>query len=81
MFSELLLEAQGDGATGIDPRQVRDEVMTMPLAGHETSAAALTWAGISLPRTRLSRKRSEASWAAFLAEITSRSPMILRSFR
>ena len=78
----MLPEAQGEGATGIDPRQVRDEVMTMPLAGHETSAAAaLTSAGISLPRTRPSRKRSEASWAAFLAEITNRSPMISRSFR
>ena len=28
----------------MDARQVRDEVMTMLLAGHETSAAALAWA-------------------------------------
>jgi cytochrome P450 len=39
----MLLAAQQEGNTGIDPRQVRDEVMTMLLAGHETSAAALTW--------------------------------------
>jgi cytochrome P450 len=40
----MLLAAQGEAEIGIDPHQVRDEVMTMLLAGHETSAAALTWA-------------------------------------
>ncbi len=38
----MLLAAQGEGA-GLDARQVRDEAMTMLLAGHETSAATLTW--------------------------------------
>jgi cytochrome P450 len=38
----MLLTAQHQGA-GVDAKQVRDEVMTMLLAGHETSAAALTW--------------------------------------
>lgn len=38
----MLLLAAEDGV-GVDARQVRDEVMTMLLAGHETSAAALTW--------------------------------------
>ncbi|WP_236020511.1 cytochrome P450 [Sabulicella rubraurantiaca] len=40
----MLLAAQQDGGTGVDARQVRDEAMTMILAGHETSAAALSWA-------------------------------------
>ncbi len=40
----MLLAAQGADGTGVDARQVRDEAMTMILAGHETSAAALTWA-------------------------------------
>jgi cytochrome P450 len=47
----MLLAAQGaeddDGAPeargGIAPRQVRDEAMTMLLAGHETSAVGLAW--------------------------------------
>jgi enediyne biosynthesis protein E7 len=47
----MLLRAQagggegggGAGAGAIDARQVRDEVMTAYVAGHETSAAALTW--------------------------------------
>jgi hypothetical protein len=38
----MLVAAEDEGA-GVDARQVRDEVMTMLLAGHETSAAALTW--------------------------------------
>ncbi len=38
----MLLAAQGEGA-GLDERQVRDEAMTMLMAGHETSAATLTW--------------------------------------
>jgi len=36
-----LLQAQDE--TGTDDRQVRDEVMTLLLAGHETTANALTW--------------------------------------
>ena len=39
----MLLAAQGEENTGTDAGQVRDEAMTMLLAGHETSAAALTW--------------------------------------
>ncbi|MFC7738133.1 cytochrome P450 [Roseomonas sp. GCM10028921] len=39
----MLLAAQGQDGNGIDAHQVRDEAMTMLLAGHETSAAALTW--------------------------------------
>jgi cytochrome P450 len=37
-------------ATGMDDRQVRDEVMTLVLAGHETTANALTWAWLLLAR-------------------------------
>lgn len=38
-----LLEASDDGAAALDDRDVRDEVMTMFVAGHETVATALTW--------------------------------------
>lgn len=37
------VDAEGDGR-GMTDRQLRDEMVTMLLAGHETSAAALTWA-------------------------------------
>jgi cytochrome P450 len=41
----LLLQANADdGGPGLSDVEVRDELMTMFFAGHETSAAALTWA-------------------------------------
>jgi cytochrome P450 len=40
----LLLHAQdADDGTGMTDRQVRDEAMTLFLAGHETTAVALSW--------------------------------------
>jgi cytochrome P450 len=38
-----MLLAAGDGPEGMDVRQIRDETMTIFLAGHETTAMALTW--------------------------------------
>ena len=35
---------------GMDDQQVRDEVMTLVLAGHETTANALTWSWVLLSR-------------------------------
>jgi cytochrome P450 len=41
----MLLHAQDeDDGTGMTDRQLRDEVMTLFLAGHETTALALSWA-------------------------------------
>lgn len=44
LLSMLLLstDTEGDGG-GMDDRQLRDEVMTLLMAGHETTANALTW--------------------------------------
>lgn len=40
----MLLAARDDAdGTGMDDRQLRDEVMTLVLAGHETTAMALSW--------------------------------------
>lgn len=39
----LLLEARDAGATDIDDEQLRDEVLTMLLAGHDTTALTLTY--------------------------------------
>lgn len=47
----LLLHAQdAEGSGGMTDRQVRDEVITLFLAGHETTANALTWTWILLAR-------------------------------
>lgn len=39
----MLLDAQDDSGAGMTDRQLRDEVMTLFVGGHETTAIALTW--------------------------------------
>lgn len=39
----LLLNARGDDGAPMDDRQLRDEIVTLIVAGHETVASALTW--------------------------------------
>lgn len=48
--------------------EVRDEVMTLLLAGHETTAMALTWALAALDRLPAVRAGLEAEWDALPAE-------------
>jgi cytochrome P450 len=50
VLSILLLARDEEDGTGLSDRQVRDEVMTLLLAGHETTANALTWAWYELAR-------------------------------
>ena len=40
----LLLAARDDDGSAMSDRQVRDEVLTLFVAGHETTASALAWA-------------------------------------
>ena len=44
LLSLLVLATDGDGGPALSDVEVRDELMTMFFAGHETSAAALSWA-------------------------------------
>jgi cytochrome P450 len=50
VLSMLLLSRDEADGTGLDDKQVRDEVMTLLLAGHETTANALTWTWYELGR-------------------------------
>ena len=43
MFSALLLAEDEDGSR-LSDREVRDELVTLLLAGHETTATGLAWA-------------------------------------
>jgi len=43
LLSMLLLAKDEDGSGGMSDEQVRDEALTLFLAGHETTANALTW--------------------------------------
>lgn len=60
----MLLTAHDDDGTGMSDKQVRDEAMTIFLAGHETTANALTWTWFLLSQ----HPRAEAR---FHAEIDS----------
>jgi len=44
----VLLEAQDDEGQGMTDRQLHDEIMTLFLAGHETTANALSWTWLLL---------------------------------
>ena len=43
LLSMLLLAVDEEGSGGMTDKQVRDEALTLFLAGHETTATALTW--------------------------------------
>ena len=55
----LLLRAREDGA-GMSDEQVRDEALTLFLAGHETTAIALTWTWWLLSRNPVAEARLHA---------------------
>ena len=50
LLSLLVAASAEDGRSRLSDVEVRDELMTMFFAGHETSAAALTWAFYLLDR-------------------------------
>jgi cytochrome P450 len=61
LLSMLLqsLDTEGDG-TGMDDQQVRDEIMTLFLAGHETTANALSWTFYLLAQNPKAERRLHA---------------------
>jgi cytochrome P450 len=59
-FLSMLLLAQDEGdGTGMTDKQVRDEAMNIFLAGHETTANALSWAFYLLAQHPWARERLE----------------------
>ncbi len=68
----LLLQA-GEEANSMTDRQLRDEVMTLLLAGHDTTANALTWACVLLARHPevMQKLRSES-----LTVLGTRTPVV-----
>jgi cytochrome P450 len=50
LFSMLMLARDEDTGHQMSDRQLRDELLTMLVAGHETTATALTWAWALLDR-------------------------------
>ncbi len=66
VLSAMLLSQDEEG--GLDDRQIRDEVMTLLLAGHETTANALTWTWYHLGRNAGARARLEEEVARVLGD-------------
>lgn len=62
LLSMLLLASDEEGSGGMSDEQVRDEALTLFLAGHETTADALTWAWYLL-------SQNPEAEAAFHAEL------------
>jgi len=68
-FLSLLLNAKDDqDGRGISDRQIRDEVMTMFLAGHETTAVALCWTWLLLAQHPEIQERVAAEATAVLGD-------------
>jgi cytochrome P450 len=64
----MLLLARDEHGEGLTERQVRDEVMTLLLAGHETTALALSWAFLALDRQPAARDALEGELATVLRD-------------
>jgi cytochrome P450 len=62
----MLLDARDDDGSRMTDVQLRDEVMTMVLAGHETTANALAWALYLLSQNPASDARLGAELASVL---------------
>jgi cytochrome P450 len=64
----MLLLARDEHGVGMPERQIRDEVMTLLLAGHETTALALSWAFLQLDRNPEARERLAAELSTVLGD-------------
>jgi cytochrome P450 len=65
---DMLLSARDEDGRGMTDRQLRDEVMTLLLAGHDTTALALTWAWVLLAQHPAAEARVHAEIDAALGE-------------
>ncbi|MDQ3707516.1 MAG: cytochrome P450 [Chloroflexota bacterium] len=57
LLSMLMLARDADTGEGMNDQQLRDEVITLLLAGHETTANALTWAWYLLSQNPMAARR------------------------
>lgn len=61
-----ILAARDDDGTGFTDRHVRDEIMTLMLAGHETTANLLAWVWYALATEPAAQARLDAELAEVL---------------
>jgi cytochrome P450 len=61
-----MIAAQHDDGTGMSDQQLRDEAMTLYLAGHETTALTLTWSWYLLSQHPASEQKLVKEWQRVL---------------
>jgi cytochrome P450 len=61
----MLVQAVDENGEHLTDRELRDELMTLLLAGHETTAALLSWTLHDLARDQASQERLAAEGGAF----------------
>jgi cytochrome P450 len=62
----MLLDAHDEDGSGMNDKQLRDEVMTLFLAGHETTALTLAWSWYLLGENPVAEKNFHAELDAVL---------------
>jgi cytochrome P450 len=72
VFSALLLARDEDGA-GLSDREVRDELVTLLLAGHETTATGLAWTFDLLLHSPAVRERAQGADDRYLDAVIKES--------
>ena len=68
LLSMLLLAVDEEGSGGMTDKQVRDEALTLFLAGHETTATALTWTWYLLSQNPHADERMRSELKRVLGE-------------
>ncbi|UMG94579.1 cytochrome P450 [Nocardioides sp. TF02-7] len=95
VLSRLLLTGRDDDGDSLDDTELRDQLVTLLLAGHETTASALSWAlhevGRSpdlLARTQQAADAEDAAGDAWLEAVLKESmrlhpviPMVVRTLQ
>jgi cytochrome P450 len=74
LLSMLLEAVDEETSKGMTPRQVRDEVLTLLLAGHETTANALAWTWYLLARNLAAENKLHDEIASTLGERAPGAP-------
>jgi cytochrome P450 len=82
----LLLLARHEDGTALTDRELRDELLTLLVAGHETTAAALSWALTELAhhpeeQARLANREARLAEAAITETLRLHPPVPLGALR
>jgi cytochrome P450 len=72
----MLLQAQDEDGSQMSDAQLRDEVMTLFLAGHETTALALSWSWYLLAKNPEAEKKFHAELDEVLGRNGGRAPEV-----